>query len=283
MLSEMADNYRRGTSSAKEIKNLREQVSRLAAEKHSAEESYIQHLAQMRESADGFLAARLAAEEKLSAAKSEIHLLQRQLSSSQDSLAASMEAQRIAEEAKDKAERESDDLQNQLASKDAILAAMKADLEVQAVDRFKRSPAFDALLLREFERGMRQSKKFFAMRDHSNDKALNRFDRSIRAHMDRAVNTIKGERKLWKAHCRYTRTEPHPMHLEVPTKSAFNTYYSGIKGNVVGLGVEPDLGPVAGRDYGPYMPTEDEDLVWPSEDEIDEEDTEEDVPPANTG
>ena len=279
----MAANYRRGTSSAKEIKNLREQVSRLAAEKHSAEESYNQRLAQMRESADGSLAARLAAEEKLHAAENDIRALRRHLSANQDSLTASMKSQRKPEEAKSKAEQELDDLQNELASKDAILAAMKDELEVQAVDRFKRSPAFDALLLREFERGMRQSKKFFAMRDHSNDKALKRFNRNIDDHMKRAVDTIKKERKLWRAHCRFNRTEPHPMHLEVPTKSAFNTYYSGVKGNVVGLGVEPDLGPIAGRDYEPYMSAGEEDLVWPSEDEIDEEDTEEDDPPANAG
>ena len=52
-----------------------------------------------------------------------------------------MEAGRLAEEAKDKAKQESDDLRNQQASKDAIFGALKAELEVQAVDRFKRSPS----------------------------------------------------------------------------------------------------------------------------------------------
>ena len=113
---------------------------------------------------------------------------------------------------------------------------MRVELEVQAVDRFKRSPAYDALLLREFERGMRQSKKFFAMKDHSNEKALRRFDRSLEQHMENAVEMIKGERKRWKAHCRFNRTEPHPMHLEVPTKRAFNTYYSGRRGALLVLG-----------------------------------------------
>ena len=86
--------------------------------------------------------------------------------------------------------------------------------------------------------------------------------------MDHTVEKIKGERKRWKAHCRYTRTEPHSMHLEVPTKRAFNTYYSGQKGSITGVGIEPDLGPVPDRDYGPFMPTKDEEIVWPSEDEI---------------
>ena len=64
---------------------------------------------------------------------------------------------------------------------------LKAVLEVEAVDHFKRYPAYDALLLREFEKGMRQAKKFFAMKDHSTDKALRRFDRSLQQHMANGV------------------------------------------------------------------------------------------------
>src|SRR5579862_4608706 len=156
---------------------------------------------------------------------------------------------------------------------------MKVVLEVEAVDRFKRSPAYDAFLLREFERGMRQSRKFFAMKDHSNDKALRRFDKSLQLHMDDAVSSIKEQMKRWKAHCRYTRTDPHPMHLEIPSRGGFNTYFSGLKGSFSGSSAEPDLGPVAGRDYGSFMPEEDEIFIWPSEDEIgddDEDDGEED-------
>ena len=137
---------------------MRKQVSLLTTEKLSAAEVHAQHLTQMRESADGFLAAQLATEEKLFAAEEENQSLQEQLAESQASLAAHMEAERLAEEAKERAERESEDLHNQLAFKDVILGALKAGLEVQAVDRFKRSLAYDALLLREFERGMRQSR-----------------------------------------------------------------------------------------------------------------------------
>ena len=61
------------------------------------------------------------------------------------------------------------------------------------------------------------------------------------------------------------------MHLEVPTKRAFKTYYSGQKRSITSVGVEPDLGPVPGRDYGPFMPTDDEEIIWPSEDEIEDE------------
>ncbi|KAK0578622.1 hypothetical protein LWI29_013301 [Acer saccharum] len=254
-------------------------ASVLAAEKLSAEESHAQQLAQFRESSDGHLSARLAAEEKLSAAEEEIRSLKELLSSSQESFAARLEAERVAEEAKEKAEQEAADLRNQLSSRDLIFENLKAVLEVESVDRFKRSPAYDALLLREFEKGMRQAKKFFAMKDHSNEKALKRFDKSLQQHMAHGVDSIKDQMKRWKAHCRYNRTEPHPMHLEIPSKRAFNTYYSGQKSSFSGSGAEPDLGPVAGRDYEPFMPTEDEAVVWPSDEEIeDEEDSE--GPPA---
>ncbi|KAK0591653.1 hypothetical protein LWI29_005706 [Acer saccharum] len=100
---------------SREIKRLREQASILAAEKLSAEESYAQHLAHLRESADAHL-----------------------------------EAKRLAEEAKEKAERKALGLCNQLSSRELIFDNLKAVLEAEAVDHFKRSPAYDALLLREF-------------------------------------------------------------------------------------------------------------------------------------
>ncbi|KAK0580932.1 hypothetical protein LWI29_007831 [Acer saccharum] len=232
MMSELAENYKYGNKVSREIKRLREQASVLAAQKLSAEESYAQQLTHLRESAYGHLSAQIAAEDKLFAAEEEVRLLKEQLSASQESLAAHLEAERIAEEAKEakeKAEHEALDLRNQLSSCELIFDNLKAVLEAEAVDRFKRSPAYDALLLREFERGMRQSKKFFAMKDHSNEKALRRFD----------------------------RTEPYPMHLEIPNKRAFNTYYFGQKGSFSGsgsgAGAELDLGLVVGRDYGPFM------------------------------
>ncbi|KAK0581189.1 hypothetical protein LWI29_011150 [Acer saccharum] len=226
-------------------------TSVLAAKKLSTEESHAQQLAQLRESSDGHLSARLAAEDKLSAAEEEIRSLKELLSVSQESFTARLEAERVAEEAKEKAEHEAADLRNQLSSRELIFDNLKYMLETEAVDRFKRSPTYDALLLREFEKGMRQSKKFYAMKDHSNEKALKCFD----------------------------RTEPHPMHLEIPSKRAFNTYYSGQKGSFSGSGAEPDLGLVAGRDYEPFMPKRDEEVTWPSEEEFeDEEDSE--GPPA---
>ncbi|KAK4842321.1 hypothetical protein QYF36_019599 [Acer negundo] len=176
MMSEMADNYRSGNAVSLENKCLREQISRLATDKLSFEESLSQQLPQMRESADGFLKA----------------------------------------------------------SSDAIFRDLKNELEVQAVDRFKRSPAYDALLLREFKCGMRQSKKFFVMKDHLNEKALRRFDKSLKLHIDGVFT--------------------------------FNTYYSGKKGSLTSIRGEPDLGPITSRDYEPFMPMGDEEVVWLSED-----------------
>ncbi|KAK0573748.1 hypothetical protein LWI29_013000 [Acer saccharum] len=234
-------------------------------------------LAQLRESSDGHLSAQLAAEEKLSAAEEEIRSLKEHLSTCQESFAARLEA----EEAKEKAEHEALDLRNQLSSRELIFDNLKAMLEVEAVDRFKRSPAYDTFLPREFERGMRQSKKFFTMKDHSNEKALRRFDRSLQQHMASGVGSIKEQIKRWKAHCRYNRTEPHPMHLEIPSKCAFNTYYSGQKGSFSDSSAEPDLGPVAGRDYEPFMPDGDEEVTWPSEEEIEDEEDSEGPPAAS--
>ncbi|KAK0593801.1 hypothetical protein LWI29_011015 [Acer saccharum] len=255
MMSEMGDSYKFGIKASREIKRLREHASVLAAEKLSAEESHAQQFAQLRESSDG-------------APIFESRILR-----------STLEAERVAEEAKEKAELEAADLRNQLSSRDLIFENLKAVPEVESVDRFKRSPAYDALLLREFEKGMRQAKKFFAMKDHSNEKALKRFDKSLQQHMAHGVDSIKDQMRRWKAHCRYNQTEPHPMHLQIPSKRAFNTYYSGQKGSFSGSGAEPDLGPVAGRDYEPFMPTEDEAVIWPSDEEIeDEEDSE--GPPA---
>ncbi|KAK0588698.1 hypothetical protein LWI29_004319 [Acer saccharum] len=238
-------------------------------------------LAQLRESSDGHLSAQLAAEEKLSAAEKEIRSLKEHLSASQESFTVHLEAERVAEEAREKAEHEALDLRNQLSSRELIFDNLKAVLEVEAVDRFKRSLAYDALLLREFERGMRQSKKFFAMKDHSNENALRRFDKSLQQHMASGVGSIKEQIKRWKAHCRYNRTEPHPMHLEIPSKRAFNTYYSGQKGSFSGSGAEPDLGLVAGRDYESFMPDGDEEVTWPSKVEIEDEEDNEGPPAAS--
>ncbi|KAK0608603.1 hypothetical protein LWI29_033222 [Acer saccharum] len=151
---------------------------------------------------------------------------------------ASREIKRLREQASILAAEKLSVEESHLSSRDLIFDNLKAVLEVEAVDRFKRSPTYDALLLCEFELGMRQSKKFFVMKDHSNEKALRRFDKSLQLHMA-----------------------------------------SG--GSFSGSGAEPDLGPVAGRDYGPFMPDGDEEVIWPSEEEIEDDEDSEDPPTAS--
>ena len=71
------------------------------------------------------------------------------------------------------------------------------------------------------------------------------------------------------------------MHLEVPTKHGFNTYYSGKKGSLSSSGDELDLGPVSGRDYGPFMLERDAEITWPFEDEVEDEEDSEGPPAAS--
>ena len=68
------------------------------------------------------------------------------------------------------------------------------------------------------------------------------------------------------------------MHLEVPTKHVFNTYYSSKKGSLTSSGDEPDLGHISSRDYGPFLPEGDEEIAWPSEDEVDDDEDSEGAP-----
>ena len=82
MMSEMANNFKCGNAVSKENKRLRDQISRSTTDKLSVEESHAQQLSQLKESADGFLATQLTAEEKLLAAEEEIKLLKEQLSRS---------------------------------------------------------------------------------------------------------------------------------------------------------------------------------------------------------
>ena len=57
MMSEMADNYMCRNTVSRENRRLRDQASRSEADKLVAKESHAQQLAQLQDSADGFLAA----------------------------------------------------------------------------------------------------------------------------------------------------------------------------------------------------------------------------------
>ena len=59
-------------------------------------------------------------------------------------------AEQKAEEAKLSYERRIEDLNCQGLTVESLSKEARLELEIQGVDRFKRSPAYDALLLREF-------------------------------------------------------------------------------------------------------------------------------------
>ena len=71
------------------------------------------------------------------------------------------------------------------------------------------------------------------MKGHSNEKALKRFDKSLQHHMNGAVRSIKDQ-------------------------SAFSTYYFVKKDLFSIMCEEPNVGLEAGRDYGPWMPEEED-------------------------
>ena len=79
--------------------------------------------------------------------RSEVRTLQDQLSSTREAL---LRAEQNAEDAKSAYERRIDDLECQTLTAKELSKGARLEMELQSVDRFKRSPAYDALLLREF-------------------------------------------------------------------------------------------------------------------------------------
>ena len=72
-----------------------------------------------------------------------------------------LQAEQIAEDAKSAYEHRIEDLERQALTVRSLSKEARLELEIQSVDRFKKSPAYDALLLREFQRGMVSAGEFF--------------------------------------------------------------------------------------------------------------------------
>ena len=139
-------------------------------------------------------------------------------------------------------------------------------MELQSVYRFKRSPAYDALLLREFQRGMVSAGEFFKQKNRATDRARANWSLSIRKHVDTSLESLRIQMKEWRAYCKSKGKTSHPMHLEVPTAESFSTFYACER---AGLNNErPDLGPVPGTDYSYWMDDEEDVIVWPSDDSL---------------
>ncbi|KAK0580989.1 hypothetical protein LWI29_008507 [Acer saccharum] len=115
--------------------------------------------AQLKESEDHCSRAELARQEEARSSQMLLdQCLARQMEAEQR---ASSAAEENAEDAKSSYERRIDDLERQALSVESLSKEARLKLELQNVDRFKRSPAYDALLLLEFQRGMVSAREFF--------------------------------------------------------------------------------------------------------------------------
>ena len=67
----------------------------------------------------------------------------------------------------------------------------RLELEIQVVNHFKRSLAYDALLLREFQRGMVSTGEFFNMKNRATDRARANWSLSIKNHVDMSMESLR--------------------------------------------------------------------------------------------
>ncbi|KAK0606502.1 hypothetical protein LWI29_038413 [Acer saccharum] len=260
MVAEMSGACQVGEAQAKRIRRLEAQL------KESEEHCSRAELARQEEAKSNqmllsqCLARQTEAEQRASSAAEEVRTLQDQLSSTQDAL---LRAEQSAEDAKSTYECRIEDLECQALTAKELSKEARLEMELQSVDRFKRSPAYDALLLREFQRGMVSAGEFFKQKNRATDRARANWSLSIRKHVDTSLESLRIQMKEWRAYCRSKGKTPHPMHLEVPTTESFSTFYACER---AGFNNErPDLGPVPGTDYNYWMDDEKDVIVWPSE------------------
>ena len=172
---------------------------------------------------DRCLASQLDAEQRASSAADEVKHFQDLLSSTQEAM---FRAKQKAEEAKLSYERQTEDLKNQALTVKSLSKEARLELEIQGVDRFKRSPAYDALLLWEFHRGMVSAREFFKVKNKATDRARANWNYSVDNHVETSLDSLHAQMKVWRAYCRSKGKALHPMHLEMPTKSALSTFHA---------------------------------------------------------
>ena len=110
------------------------------------------------------------------------------LSSTQETM---LWVEQKVEEAKSSYEHRIEDLELQALTIESLSKDVRLELEIQGVDRFKRSPAYDALLLREFHLGMVSAGKFFKVKNRAIDRARTNWSLSIKKHMDRSLKALQ--------------------------------------------------------------------------------------------
>ncbi|KAK1575900.1 hypothetical protein Q3G72_009348 [Acer saccharum] len=262
MVAEMSKAYRTSEAQEERIKRLEAQLKESEDRRARVELACQEGARSNQVLLDQCLARQMEAEQKASFAAEEAKTLQDQLSSTQDAL---LQAEQNAEDAKSSYEYRIENLEHQALTVKSLSKEARLELEIQGVDRFKRSPAYDALLLREFQRGMVSAGEFFKMKNRATGRARANCSLSIKKHVDTSLESLRIQMKEWQAYCQSKGKAPYPMHLEVPTADSFSTFHACEK---VGIdGENPDLGLVPGTDYSAWMDDEEEDvIVWPSDD-----------------
>ncbi|KAK0574707.1 hypothetical protein LWI29_027775 [Acer saccharum] len=145
MVAEMSGACEAGEAQAEKIRRLEAQL------KESEDHCSRAELARQEEARSGemlvnqCLARQMEAEQRASSAAEEVRTLQDQLSSTREAL---LRAEQNAEDAKSAYERRINDLECQALTAKELSKGSRLEMELQSVDRFKRSPAYDALLLR---------------------------------------------------------------------------------------------------------------------------------------
>ncbi|KAK0601389.1 hypothetical protein LWI29_023790 [Acer saccharum] len=253
-----------GEAQAERIRRLEAQLKEIEDHRSRAELARQEEARSSQVLLDQCLARQMEAEQRASSAAEEVKTLQDQLSSTQEAL---LWSEQNAKDAKSSYERRIDDLECQALTVKSLSKEARLELEIQSVDCFKRSPAYDALLLREFQRGMVSAREFFNQKNRATDRARTNWSLSIKKHVDTSLESLRVQMREWRAYYRSKGKTPHPMHLEVPTTESFSTFYACEKAGI--NNERPDLGPVPGTDYSAWMDDNEEDvIVWPLDDSL---------------
>ncbi|KAK0607918.1 hypothetical protein LWI29_022605 [Acer saccharum] len=107
-----------------------------------------------------------------------------------------------------------------------IVVLIGQKLELRTVDRYKRSPAFDAFMYREYYNKLYTVHDFYSAKQQATENAVNRFQGFMEEEWEKALSFINDQQKNKQAHCRKAHADPLPMHLEMVGKSAALMLYA---------------------------------------------------------
>ena len=198
MVAEMSEAWQAGEAHAERIRQLEAQLKEsedhYARVKLACQEGVRSNQVLL----DQCLARQMEAEQSASFAAEEVKTLQDQLSSTQDAL---LQAEQNAEDVKSSYECRIEDLERQALTVKSLSKEARLELEIQGVDHFKRSSAYDALFLREFQRRMVSAGEFFKMKNRVTDRAKANWSLSIKKYVDTSLESLRIQMKEWRAYC----------------------------------------------------------------------------------